>query len=52
MLMLTMTLETLVHETIEQGAAVITEGWTGVAVSSELVNPRLAQPSQSIVLEL
>ena len=37
-----MTLEPLVHQAIQQGAAVVTEGGAGVGVSAELVQPGLA----------
>ena len=40
-----MTLEPLVHEAIEQGAAVVTEGGAGVGVGAELVQPGLATPA-------
>ena len=40
-----MTLEPLVHQAIEQGAAVVTEGGAGVGVGAELVQPGLATPA-------
>ena len=42
-----MTLEPLVHQAIQQGAAVVTEGGAAVAVGAELVHsgPRLAVPA-------
>ena len=36
-----MALEALVHQPVQQGAAVVAEGGAGVAVSPELVEPRL-----------
>ena len=40
-----MTLEPLVHEAIQQGAAVVTEGGAGVRVGAELVLSGLATPA-------
>ena len=36
-----MALEALVHEAVQQGAAVVTEGGAGVAVGPELVGPSI-----------
>ena len=42
-----MALETLVHQAVQQRAAVVTEGGAAVAVGAELVHsgPRLAVPA-------
>ena len=38
---LTVALQSLVHQPVQEGAAVVAEGGAGVAVSPELVEPRL-----------
>ena len=38
----TVTLEPLVHQAIQQGAAVVTEGGAGIRVGAELVQSGLA----------
>ena len=41
---ITVTLEALVHQAIEEGAAVVAEGGAGVGVGAELVHPGLTAP--------
>ena len=46
-----MALEALVHQPVQQGAAVVAEGGAGVAVGPELVKPRVSTAASVLQLQ-